>query len=156
MPLILEHLHAGQSVSFSPRGTSMLPMLRQGVDTVELSPAPAKLKKFDLPFYQRKNGQYVLHRIVRTGDAYTCVGDNQFELEYPVTHAQVLALVTAFTRNGRRIEVTNKAYRAYCLFWHYTRPLRHVYLRLYRLAAKCWSKLRPYVVRKKERPSHVS
>lgn len=129
MPLLLETLAEGRCVRFQPRGTSMLPLLRQGADAVELSPPPKKLKKYDIPFYARKNGQYVLHRIVKAGEHYTCVGDNQFDLEYPVSHSQVIAVVTAVYRNGRRIEVTSSAYRAYCVFWHYTRPLRHLYRR---------------------------
>ena len=58
MPLIRERLAAGESVRFSPHGTSMLPMLKDGRDQVILSPLPEKLKKYDLPLYQRKNGQY--------------------------------------------------------------------------------------------------
>ena len=42
LPLILEQLAAGQTVKFAPYGVSMLPMLRQGVDTVVLSPVPGK------------------------------------------------------------------------------------------------------------------
>ena len=78
MPIIRESLAAGNNVRFLPKGVSMLPMLRQGTDSVLLSPLPETLKKYDLPLYQRDNGQYVLHRIVKTGETYTCVGDNQF------------------------------------------------------------------------------
>ena len=87
MPLIQESLSAGRSVRFSPRGISMLPMLRQGIDSVILSPAPETLKKYDLPLYRRDNGKYVLHRIVDAGATYTCVGDNQFQLEHGIRRA---------------------------------------------------------------------
>ena len=136
MPLIRERLSAGQSVSFFPGGTSMLPMLRQGVDSVVLSPLPEKLKKYDLPLYQRDNGQYVLHRIVKVGEYYTCVGDNQFELEPNLRHDQMIALVTAFTRDGKRIEVTDPGYRLYCRFWCAVRPLRHTWKRIRRLLGR--------------------
>ena len=56
VPLFQEQLEMGRSVRFAPRGVSMLPMLRPGLDTVVLSPAPERLKKFDLPLYQRDNG----------------------------------------------------------------------------------------------------
>ena len=125
MPLIRERLAAGQTVSFFPNGVSMLPMLRQGRDSVELSPAPERLKKYDLPLYQRDNGQYVLHRVVAVGKDYTCVGDNQFLLEPGVERRQVIALVTAFTRDGKRIEVTDLRYQIYCRLWCASRPLRH-------------------------------
>jgi len=133
MPLIRETLSQGKSVRFSPRGISMLPMLRQGMDSVILSPLPEKLRKYDLPLYQRENGKYILHRIVKTGDTYTCVGDNQFELESGLRHDQMIALVTAFTRDNREIPVTHPGYRIYCRFWHYSRGLRHFYRR-----AKGW------------------
>lgn len=127
LPLIQEGLESGKTVKFSPRGVSMLPMLRQGIDSVVLSPVPAKLKKYDLPLYRRSSGQFVLHRIVRAGETYTCVGDNQFELEPGLRHDQMIALVTAFTRGDRRISVTHPGYRLYCRFWHYSRPARRLW-----------------------------
>ena len=129
LPLILEGLESGKTVRFSPRGISMLPMLRQGIDNVILSPVPEKLKKYDLPLYRRTSGQFVLHRIVEAGDTYTCVGDNQFALEPGLRHEQMIALVTAFTRGDKLISVTDPRYRAYCVFWHYSRPLRHLWRR---------------------------
>ena len=138
MPVIKEQLAADKTVTnFLPRGISMLPMIRQGRDTVELSPLPeGKLKKYDLPLYQRDDGQYVLHRIVKVGEHYTCVGDNQFELEYPVRHDQLIAIVTAFTRNGKRMEVTAWHHRLYCRFWHLSRPVRKVFRWLWK-GTKC-------------------
>ena len=129
MPLIQERLAAGQTVRFSPMGISMLPMLRQGIDSVELSPVPEKLKKYDLPLYRRANGKYILHRVVAVGSTYTCIGDNQFVPEPGVAHSQVLALVTAFYRGDRKWKVSDPAYRFYCVFWHYSRPLRHFWRR---------------------------
>lgn len=125
MPIILECLEGGRTVSFSPRGVSMLPMLRQGIDCVILSPVPKKLKKYDLPLYQRDNGKYILHRVVKVDETYTMVGDNQFELEHGVRHDQILALVTAFTRGDREISVENLSYKLYCRLWHYSRKPRH-------------------------------
>ena len=117
MPLIREQLSLGKTVRFSPRGTSMLPMLRQGIDKVVLSPLPQRLKKYDLPLYQRDNGQYVLHRIVEVGETYTCLGDNQFDKESGLKPEQMIALVTAFTRGDREYSVTDWRYRVYCRVW---------------------------------------
>lgn len=129
MPLIQERLEAGQTVRFSPMGISMLPMLRQGVDSVVLSPGPEELKKYDLPLYRRPQGQYILHRIVKADGSYTCIGDNQFEYEHGVTHSQMLALVTAFYRGDKRWDVKSPVYQLYCRLWHYSRPLRHFWRR---------------------------
>lgn len=124
IPLIAERLEAGQEVRFSPRGTSMLPMLRQDRDSVVLSRPPLQLKKYDIPLYRREDGKYILHRIVKTGETYTCMGDHQFEEETGIRPDQVLAVVTAFYRGDRHIPVTDACYRLYCRLWHHSRGLR--------------------------------
>lgn len=126
MPLIRERLAAGQSVRIYPRGTSMLPMLEEGRDSVVLSPLPERLKKYDLPLYQRENGQFVLHRVVRAGDTYTCMGDNQFVMESGLTHDQMIALVSSFCRKGREYRSDALSYRLYRCFWFHTRHIRRV------------------------------
>ena len=129
MPLIRERWAAGQTVRFSPRGVSMLPMLRQGLDSVVLSPLPDKLEKYDLPLYQRESGQYVLHRIVAVGETYTCLGDNQFVLEHGLTHSQMIAVVTAFYRGEKYHSVKEPGYRLYCRLWYGSRGLRRFWRR---------------------------
>lgn len=124
MPLILERLASGEDVQFTPRGTSMLPMILGGRDHVVLSPVTGKLKKHDIPLYRRDNGHYVLHRIVKAGETYTMVGDNQYQKEPGIRQDQLLAVVSAFVRDGKRYLVTDPSYRAYYLFWYYSRPIR--------------------------------
>ena len=143
MPLMRERLAAGQSVCFSPKGVSMLPMLRQGRDTVTLSPITGKLKKYDLPLYQRSNGKYVLHRIVRVGETYTCSGDNQVVLEHGLTQEQMIAVVTAYTRDGKNHSVSSTGYRLYCRLWHHTRLIRRIWRGLRRRLARRFRKNSP-------------
>lgn len=126
LPLIEETLGKGNTVRFSPRGISMLPMLRQRRDTVILSPVVGELKKYDIPLYRRDNGAFVLHRIVEVGDALTCVGDNQYDFERGIRRDQVIGVVTAFTRDGKTVEVTDFRYQLYCRLWHWSRPVRHL------------------------------
>lgn len=114
MPLFQEQWRTGASVRFSPSGVSMLPILRQGKDSVLLSPLSGPLKRFDLPLYQRTDGKYILHRVVDVqGSHYVCRGDNQreYEIVYP---EQILAVVTAFWRSERRIELNSREHRLYC------------------------------------------
>lgn len=140
MPLIRERLAEGESVQFTPRGTSMLPMILGGRDQVVLSPLPEKLKKYDLPLYQRDDGQYVLHRIVKVGEDYTCIGDNQFLYEPHVRDDQMIALATGFVRKGKTYGMDSLSYKLYCRLWHGSRSLRRCYLaaraRLSRLLKK--------------------
>ena len=125
VPLFQERLAAGQQIRFSPMGTSMLPMLREGRDSVVLSQAPQRLQKYDLPLYRRDNGAYILHRVIRAGETYTCMGDNQYIPEPGVRHDQIIAVVTGFRRRGRDCTVNSLGYRLYCRLWHLSRPFRH-------------------------------
>ena len=125
MGLIQERLEAGQSVRYLPfRGISMQPMLRQGKDSVELSPLPDRLKKYDLPVYRYPSGKIVMHRVVDVReDHYVCLGDNTYEYEiiYP---QQMIALVSAFKRGEKRIAVDAKLYQLYARIWVAVYPLR--------------------------------
>ena len=132
-PVIQERLAAGQSVRFSPRGISMLPMIRQGKDSVVLSAVRGRLKKYDIPLYRRDDGKYILHRIMDVSDTYTCIGDHQYVQEKGVRQDQVIAVVTAFYRGEKRYEVSHAGYRVYCILWHWSRPVRHLMVR-----AKRW------------------
>lgn len=126
MELVRETVAAGRKVRYIPfQGISMLPMLRQGRDSVELAPLPERLKKYDLPVYQLPSGKYVMHRVVDVKqDHYICNGDNLVQME-KVYHHQMVALVSAFTRDGKRMEADDPRYRAYCRFWCGVRPVRH-------------------------------
>ena len=126
MPVFEESFACGGSVKFSPKGISMLPTIRQGMDTVTLSPISKPLKKYDIPLYRRDDGKYVLHRIIKTGEEYTCIGDNQFTVETGLRKEQMIAVVTAFTRGDKEYTVDDARYMIYCRLWHYSRFPRRV------------------------------
>ena len=136
--LIRESLAEGKSVRFSPKGVSMKPMLRQGKDSVVLSSVPGKLKKYDLPLYQRKDGKYVLHRIVKVGETYSCLGDNQLKEESGLQHSQMIALVTGFYRGEKYHSVREPLYWLYCRLWYQARRLYRFCRRILR-----WLKRKP-------------
>ena len=127
MELICEKLKNGGTVTFTPNGTSMLPMLRDGEDVVVLKDTEGKrLHLFDVPLYRRESGQYILHRVVdfcRDG-SYVMCGDNQFVKERGIRDDQIIAVMTGFYRKGKTYKVHSFLYRAYCIFWFYSRPMR--------------------------------
>ncbi len=131
MAFVAERLAAGQKVRYLGfRGVSMMPMLRQGKDSVELSPLPPKLNKYDLPIYRRADGQYVMHRVVAVKpDHYICLGDNTLTLEH-IYPEQMIGVVSAFKRGDRRIETNAPGYRVYCRLWRLTYPFRKLICRL--------------------------
>ena len=127
MPIVKELLDEGKTVRNLPfRGVSMLPMLRQATDTVELSPLPPKLKKYDLPVYRYPSGKIVMHRVVDVKENhYICLGDNTYQYE-KISPDQLIGMVTAFKRGEKRMEVDALSYRIYCRVWVAIYPLRRV------------------------------
>ena len=83
-----------ENVPVPIKGVSMRPFLRDG-DFAYLVSLPGKLKRGDIVLYQRKNGQYVLHRIykvLKNGD-YLMLGDSQMMPE-PMREEQFRAKVS--------------------------------------------------------------
>lgn len=129
---IREVLDSGGEFTLYPRGTSMLPLIVQGRDSVTLEQPQGALHRGDIAFYQRENGQYVLHRVIAAdGEAYTMCGDNQLAPEYGVKPEQLIAVVAYVTRNGKKIAPGNPAYRLYTLLWR-SFFIRRAYFRLRR------------------------
>ena len=104
-PLISAQLNEGGSVRFKPKGTSMLPTLRQGLDEVVITKLQGKPRKLDILFYRRENGQFVLHRLqkIKNG-SYIIRGDHQFEYEYGITDENIIGVVTQIHRDGAVIK----------------------------------------------------
>ena len=120
LPLITEKLESDGQVSFNVSGTSMQPLIYDRKDTVVLKKAQGKLKKYDVPFYRRDNGQFVLHRIVKLqkNGNYTCRGDNQGVNEFDVRDDQIIGVMTSFTRRGKKVDVnTSFGYKLYSRLW---------------------------------------
>lgn len=132
MPIIEERIKAGHSVELAVRGRSMLPTLKEGRDSVILSPINRELEKYDIPLYRRTNGRYVIHRIVGFSEEYTMAGDDQYVLEKNIKADQIIAVVTAVRRNGRLISIDNKKHSLKGAFLHHTRAIRLLPIRVCR------------------------
>ena len=120
VPVFKEILDSGSSVNFTPKGVSMLPMLHNNTDVVQLNKPNGKLKKYDLPlYYYKSSDKYILHRVIKVekDGTYTMCGDNCAFLEKGVTDEDIVAVVTEFTRDGRKYSVKDIRYKIYCRFW---------------------------------------
>ena len=133
-PLMQEVLGNGGSFSLTITGTSMYPFILGGRDQVTLSPVPDRLKKKDLPLYRRRDGSFVLHRIVKVekDGSYTCCGDHHWDLEKGLQHDQMIALATAYVRKGKKLTNRNLWYRMYRTLWIWMLPLRPYFFGLLR------------------------
>lgn len=108
-PLMAEVIAKGGTFRFYPRGTSMLPMLVEGKDSVELGMADT-LQAGDVVFYRRDNGAFVLHRLIEKNKngTLTMCGDNQLSLEYGIRPEQVLAKLVGYYK-GEVYHTTDEA-----------------------------------------------
>lgn len=115
VPIFKEILNSGSNVNFTPRGVSMLPMLRDNCDTVTLT-KPTKLKKYDVVFfYHKPTNSYVLHRIIKVNNdgTYNICGDNRMICEVNVPKEDIFAVVTAFTKDNVTHKITDLNYKIY-------------------------------------------
>ncbi len=91
---------ANGTLTVYPKGKSMLPTLKEGQDSVELSPV-FQLSVNRIYFYKRPNGRFVLHRLLEIKDEkYIFAGDNQLVFEN-VKKEQILACVSAVYKNNK-------------------------------------------------------
>lgn len=100
-------------------GDSMMPLIKQGRDVLIISKKPkGRLKRYDVPLYQRDSGQYVLHRIlkVRKNDYVIC-GDNRSHPETGISDRHIIGILTGIIRNGKELSLSSLKYRIYVHLW---------------------------------------
>ncbi len=127
--VIEEILAGGGEFRMYPKGTSMLPLIKQGIDSVVLKRNfESGANKRDIAFYRRANGQFVLHRVMKILDdgTYVMCGDNQTALEYGIKKEQIIGYVDRLYKGDRELTFDTLKYRLYLLFWCFM-PYR-----------KCW------------------
>ena len=89
-------------------GISMLPCIRPKRDMIHLVTPNQGVKKHDVILYKRKNGNYILHRVIKTKpDGYVLCGDNQWVLEWGINDEQVLGVLKGFYR-GKDMLIVRK------------------------------------------------
>ncbi len=143
---IAEELNCGKTVTLFTVGVSMQPLLAERQTHVTVIPAES-IHKGDILLYIRADGDYVLHRLIKTDkDHFYIRGDNTYGLEL-VDRQQIIGRVTHIYRNKKIIDIeTSNGYRLYVFVWNFLYPCRWLLwkLRLYlrRLCKKiaAWQK----------------
>lgn len=111
-------MDSGGEFRLMPRGTSMLPYLKEGRDSVALVKLTGRARKHDILLYRRKNGKYVLHRVIKIGKSgYIMCGDNQTTPEPGITDEQIIGVVAAVWHGEKRIETGSVTARIYQALW---------------------------------------
>ena len=123
---IAQYLSENGTLTYSNRGVSMWPLLREGRDMFTLRRKGAeRCRRGDIVLYRRPPDKYVLHRViaVREND-YVILGDNCIAYEYGITDADILGVMTGFTRGGRDYSVECSGYRLYTFIILHTITIR--------------------------------
>ena len=124
------HLASNNSAVVTICGNSMMPLLRNGVDAVEVVPhRPERLRVGNVAFFQYGES-WVMHRIAAiNGEQITFAGDGNLGRVEQALRSDIRADVVAIIRpSSRRIECEN---------WRWRVPSR-LWLLLPRLLQRCY------------------
>ena len=123
---IEEMLSQKHIIQIKPQGYSMYPLFLPGRDEARIAPLGRRqLKRGDVVLYRRPGSILVLHRIVKKSSAgLYLTGDNQKEVEGPLSEKQVRGVLIGFVRNGKYTPVTHPVYRICSALWLLLRPIR--------------------------------
>ena len=111
-------LNRNGKIIYTNVGDSMMPLIKQGRDVLIIEKTHGRLKKYDIPLYQRDSGQYVLHRILKVREKdYVICGDNRWQKETGITDRHIIGVLTGIIRNGKEISVQDRKYQIYVHLW---------------------------------------
>ncbi len=139
-----QYLAEHGSLTYTFKGSSMNPMLRQGRDIFTVKAKTSeRCRKYDVVLYRRPPNRYVLHRIVEVRENdYVIIGDNCINKEYGIRDEDIIGILTGFVRKGREYSVTDRRYLCYVHLWCDFLCLRVGLLRLRALAGQIKRKLK--------------
>ena len=130
--MLRDLVNEGKECRLLISGSSMAPFLVHERDSILFSKPDRELRRGDMVFYQRDNGQFVMHRILHVKpEGLYIIGDAQTEVEGPVRPEQVFALVTKVNRKGKWIGPGNFWWWFFSTVWLRLFPIRRLILKLY-------------------------
>jgi len=127
-------LRQGNHIQVHVQGYSMFPLLDPERDMVVIAPVK-RVRKGEVYLYRREKGILVLHRLVRKDQkGLYFAGDNQVEVEGPLSVDQLRGQMVRFIRKGHTYSTKHLGYFVFSRIWMFLRPLRPV---ISNIAHKC-------------------
>ena len=123
-----EYLEQNGEMTYTNRGISMLPLLKQGRDLFTIRKKGAeRCQKYDVVLYRRLPESYVLHRIVAVRpDDYILLGDNCLNKETGITDRDIIGVMTGYVRKGKTHSTDDFGYMLYSRWIVLTYPVRRM------------------------------
>ncbi len=128
-------LSEGHAVTFTVKGHSMMPLLREGRDSVVVRAVKDGDIRIGQILFFRYRGMWVMHRLRSiVGDRLVFAGDGNCRLTESVFRSDVVATVVAVrSKRGRVISCDSKRWRVVSWLWLSLHPfIRRVILSLIR------------------------
>lgn len=118
-------MNEGRDVMLTPLGSSMLPFIRGGKDSVRLRKMP-DVAVGDIVL-ARLPGRYVLHRVIERNDRkLTLMGDGNIAGTEACSTEDVMGSVVGIVRNGKERPAGKGR------LWQFLKPVRRYILAIYR------------------------
>ena len=134
-------LEKNGAIAFVPGGNSMWPTLKNRAQSVVIRRKTQRLKPFDVAFYLRDNGAFVLHRVMETIDGgYIMCGDSQLVTER-VKEDGVFGVMEGFYHGKKYVEVTDARYVARVKRWYSRKRWRKFRLKIFHFGQRVKNKL---------------
>lgn len=122
-------MEEGREVNFTPLGSSMLPFIKGGKDSVRLQKKPS-VEVGDIALVRLAGPRYVLHRVIRVdGNDITLMGDGNIAGTESCKSEDVMGTVVAIVKKNRTV-IPGKA-----RLWRILKPFRRYILGIYRRIA---------------------
>ena len=129
-------------IGFVPGGISMWPILKHRGQSVVVKKKTEKLKRFDVAFYQRAGGTFVLHRVIEpTKDGYVMCGDSQLTYEM-VKEDQVFGVMEGYYVGKNYVLCTDSKYLRKVEKWYKHKRTRKFKLKIFYFLHRVKNKLK--------------
>lgn len=98
---------------FTGSGSSMWPLIRDGIDTIEVRPVRQSLSAGDVVLFRDALDKYVLHRIIEVKDGiYLLRGDNTYAPDL-VPKEKIIGIMTGLWRAEKKVSLDSPKYIFY-------------------------------------------
>ncbi len=130
---ILKSTHC---LSVKGKGTSMLPLISNRLDTMYIEEVKREIQCLDIVLYKRNSGEYIAHRVIKKKKGLLITeGDNNC-LKEVIKESSVLGLVAGCYRGARYIDFSSFKCRAYAQILCFSTLTKKIILRLLRIFSK--------------------
>lgn len=130
-------------IAFVPDGRSMWPFIKGKKYAVIITrKTEERLSLFDVAFFIRPDGNYVLHRVVEVlPDGYVMQGDSQEYVE-TVMEENVIGVMQGYYRGKRYVDATSNRYVIKVIRWYRKKRKRKFVLFFFNLQQRIKNKLK--------------